>query len=79
MTDELPRRDENHPGWVWMDCGCCAGIKWGGDYPQECEQCKGSGVRCVHLASKRIAEWPGGPFLGTSYDKQVAYLAEVTS
>ena len=59
-----PRPDPNYPGWVWIDCGCCAGIEWGGEYPRECRWCRGGGQTAIHVKSQRIALWPGGPFHG---------------
>jgi len=52
----------NYPGWELIDCGCCAGIKWGGEYPQECN-CN-SGMLAHHLKSGVLALYPGGPFVG---------------
>ena len=54
----------NHPNWEYIDCGCCAGIEWGGDYPRECRTCGGSGMISLHKPSGRIADYPGGPFRG---------------
>jgi len=53
-----------HPGWSLIDCGCCVGIEWGGDYPRECRRCGGSGAIARHDASKTLALYPGGPFAG---------------
>ena len=58
-----PTRPAGKDGWVEIDCGCCAGIEWGGDSPRECSRCM-DGVLCVHVASGRIAEYPGGPLMG---------------
>ena len=59
---------EDYPGWVEEDCGCCAGLQWGGDMtdgsPRECSNCKGGGSIFHHLKSGVIAEFPGGPLLG---------------
>jgi hypothetical protein len=58
---------EPHPeykGWEIIDCGCCAGIEWGGEYPVECRACQGQGFLCHHIKSGAIALWPGGPFAG---------------
>lgn len=52
------------PGWI--DCGCCAGISWGGEYPTECYSCKGGGM-LWRYASGRLALWPGGPFAGQEH------------
>lgn len=56
--------DFDCPEWIWRDCGCCAGIKWGGEEPVECDQCKGWGSYAIHAPSGAAAQWPGGPFLG---------------
>ncbi len=56
--------DSEHEGWIWRDCGCCAGTEWGGDTPRECSHCLGQGDYYVHVKSGRIAVYPGGPFLG---------------
>ena len=53
-----------HPGWMAVDCGCCAGIKWGGETPDECDSCGGSGRVAWHPASGVLALWPGGPLAG---------------
>lgn len=58
------QRFPEYPGWVRKDCGCCAGIEWGGDYPRECDRCKEGGYLWLHEASGRLALWPGGPFAG---------------
>lgn len=55
---------DEHPGWVWRDCGCCAGTQWGGEEPRECDNCVGQGQYAVHLKSGTMAEYPGGPLLG---------------
>lgn len=49
-------------GWIEADHGCCNGIKWGGEYPRECE-CA-AGVMYVHIESGTIAQYPGGPLMG---------------
>ncbi len=66
-TQQVP----DYPGWFSVDCGCCAGISWGGDSPNECPDCKGSGAICLHVASRRIAEYPGGPLLGMWHPSDV--------
>jgi hypothetical protein len=59
-----PRKVRGHPNWEFIDCGCCAGIMWGGDYPRECKYCGGSGWICRHKKSGVLAWYPGGPFCG---------------
>ena len=60
-----PAKDyPGYPGWEIIDCGCCNGIAWGGESPEECESCGGTGVLCRHEKSKVFAEYPGGPFMG---------------
>lgn len=59
-TEEIP----GYPDWERRDCGCCAGVEWGGEYPQECDRCFGNGSICVHLPTGTLAVWPGGPLLG---------------
>lgn len=54
---------ENYPDWVWDDCGCCAGLIWGGDSPRECPHCNGGQI-ARHVPSGVLALWPGGPFVG---------------
>ncbi len=54
---------DDYPGWTLVDCGCCAGMQWGGDHPAECPRCNG-GFLVRHEASKRLALYPGGPFAG---------------
>ena len=65
IVDFEPRPFPDHPGWIQVDCGCCGGIMWGGEYPVECRRCKGGGVVALHKKSKRIALYPGGQFLGS--------------
>lgn len=59
-----PRDVPEYPGWQEVDCGCCAGIEWGGDVPRECRDCGGSGRQFLHVKSRVLAEYPGGPFTG---------------
>ncbi len=54
--------DEKYPAWDVIDCGCCAGIEWGGEEPRECSSCGGYGVKYQHRKSKVMALYPGGPF-----------------
>lgn len=61
-----PRENPHWPGWVEEDCGCCDGTAWGGDHPHECRSCKGGGTVWRHRASGALAEYPGGPFLGSA-------------
>lgn len=60
----FPTKPAYKEGWVEVDCGCSAGLQWGGDYPRDCEHCKGQGYYYVHKASLVMAEYPGGPLLG---------------
>jgi len=61
---EWPTKDsENYPGWEEIDCGCCNGIEWGGEYPRECRKCKGGAVYYRHKKSGVYALYPGGPFI----------------
>lgn len=55
---------ENYSGWTQVDCGCCDGIQWGGEYPRECQECGGTGVIYRHNKSGVLALYPGGPFVG---------------
>lgn len=50
-------------GWIKDSCGCCNGIKWGGETPETCDICGGAGVYWVSPKG-RIADYPGGPFRG---------------
>lgn len=47
-----------------FNCGCCAGIEWGGEYPSECRDCGGSGFLFI-TEHDRIIDYPGGPFRGS--------------
>jgi hypothetical protein len=67
-----PTHYHEYPGWIVVDCGCCAGIRWGGDSPRECDHCGGGGTICVHLGSRRIADWPGGPLRGQMHEDDLA-------
>ena len=63
-----PEPYPDYPGWQRLDCGCCQGLIWGGDYttgePIECSRCGGGGFLALHVASGRLADYPGGPFRG---------------
>ena len=59
-----PKRYKDYPGWFLIDCGCCSGIEWGGEYPRECRDCGGTGAFAWHKKSGCLAEYPGGKFLG---------------
>lgn len=57
--------DRDHPGWTWLDCGCCAGIQWSAGYEAvECSTCGATGLVCRHDSSGTLALYPGGPFVG---------------
>ena len=58
-----PEPAKTHPGWEIIDCGCCGGIQWGGEYPRECLDCNGSGSYFRHIKSGVSALYPGGPFV----------------
>ena len=60
--------DHVWPGWRQVDCGCCAGLEWGGEEPRECRRCKGWGGLFLHEKSRVLALWPGGPLAGMAYD-----------
>ena len=64
IVESKPRPWPDYPGWLCIDCGCCAGIEWGGEYPKECQRCGGSGYLAKHEKSHTIADYPGGPFRG---------------
>ena len=53
---------KEYPDWDVIDCGCCHGIKWGGENPIECDRCGGGGVIYKHRRSGVTAEYPGGRF-----------------
>lgn len=55
---------EAYPGWLSIDCGCCAGIEWGDPGPRECRRCGGNGSLAQHVVSGTIAQYPGGPLCG---------------
>ena len=62
----IPTKDwHDNPNWESVDCGCCGGLQWGGDYPRECGTCKGAGHYARHKESRAVAQYPGGPFLGS--------------
>ena len=63
-------------GWAEVDCGCCAGLEWGGESPRECRDCGGRGFLCVHKHTGRIADYPGGPFRGRLSEKEKAKAVE---
>ena len=51
-------------GWNIIDCGCCGGLRWGGEEPIECNYCEGNGHLFKHIKSGVIAIYPGGEFRG---------------
>lgn len=55
---------DGYPGWLSIDCGCSAGLEWGGDSPRECRTCGGNGIIARHVASGLLALYPGGPAVG---------------
>lgn len=59
-----PESYPNYPTWSLIDCGCCLGLRWGGDYPRECSRCGGSGRLVRHNNTRVLADYPGGPFRG---------------
>lgn len=59
-----PEPIPDYPGWVWQDCGCSAGLQWGGESPAECPACDGTGMVAKHLESGTLAVYPGGPLKG---------------
>jgi len=52
-----------YSGWIHRDCGCSAGLEWGGEYPRECNRCRGTGAITIHKKSGVVALYPGGPFV----------------
>ena len=56
--------DDQVPGWEYVDCGCCGGLKWGGETPRDCDECDGASFYFRHIKSGVLAQYPGGPFLG---------------
>lgn len=64
MKDSVQYLDIQKTGWKYVDCHCCNGIRWGGEYPVECSYCKGAAFYFKHIESGVLAEYPGGPFLG---------------
>jgi len=50
--------------WVFENCGCCGGLRWGTETPMECNRCKGNGYYMVHILTGMLSVYPGGPFLG---------------
>ena len=56
------KKSKQWPKWDEVDCGCCGGICWGGEYPREGKDCDGRGFIFVHRKTGTRARWPGGPF-----------------
>lgn len=60
-----PEMIEGYPDWRVLDCGCCNGLAWSvGTEPIECSDCRGGGRLCVHLPTRTVALYPGGPLCG---------------
>ena len=53
----------DYPNWMRVDCGCCAGLEWGGETPRECNRCNGNAVIAKHSETGVEALYPGGPFV----------------
>jgi len=64
IVDFEPESIPDFPGWQLIDCGCCAGLQWGGEEPRECKDCGGSGRLFLHVKSRVLADYPGGPLRG---------------
>jgi len=56
---------EGYKDWYRVDCGCCMGTRWGGEYPEECT-CN-MGFLAWHKPSNVLALYPGGPLRGHRY------------
>ncbi len=59
-----PKPYPGYPKWEMIDCGCCAGIQWGGEEPIECKKCGGNGALARHIKTGLLACYPGGKFIG---------------
>jgi hypothetical protein len=64
-------------GWYKLDCGCCNGLRWGGEEPIECSECGGGGFFYLHRKSGVIAQYPGGPLMGRWNKESVEKELEV--
>ena len=64
IVDFPDRPIEGYPGWVTRDCGCCNGLEWSRETPEECLDCAGSGFFALHVETGTMAEYPGGRLLG---------------
>lgn len=64
-----PTKIKNYKDWVWIDCGCCGGLQWGGYSPRECDKCEGNGSLAWHKKSGVLALYPGGKFKGKEEQK----------
>ncbi len=60
-TQTAPTPYHGYPGWLSIDCGCCAGIAWGGESPETCFYCRGNGALAYHVKTGIVALYPGGP------------------
>ena len=69
FVDAPPQPYTGYPGWLDIDCGCCAGLEWGGLEPRECRDCNGSGGLAYHIESGVYALYPGGPLRGRNVKK----------
>ena len=67
-----------NPNWIKVDCDCCGGIKWGGEEPIECKQCRGNGYYCVHIKTGTMALYPGGPLLGKYNKSELIELQKIS-
>ena len=72
-----PKDVEGYPGWEEIDCGCCAGLQWGGFEPRECRDCGGGGYLFRHKRSGALAQYPGGPFCGREVTPKLANRAGI--
>jgi len=59
-----PLLHDQDPDWWLIDCDCCGGLQWGGDFARLCGVCGGSSSVYLHAPTLRVAAYPGGPIRG---------------
>ncbi len=63
--------------WRHMNCGCCAGLEWGGEEPRECGRCDGSGMLFIRPTG-HLFTYPGGSALGLASPEEYAKATPLT-
>jgi len=66
--------------WRRFVCRSCngRGRKWDWGGPDDCAYCQGTGKFFVHLPTRRVAVWPGGPLRGSMTEADLQLMLTLT-